>query len=259
MIDIHCHILPNVDDGSDSIEESIKMAKIAQSEGIKKIINTSHYHPDFKYKNGEELNNILNLFNQTLKKENIDIDVFLGNEIYFTEDLLDGFEKMDFCSLNGSRYILVEFSPVNFPKNLVDVVYELRLKNYIPILAHVERYPKIQENPNIIFDCISEGALIQINASSVVGNNGRSSERISKILLDNNMVHFVATDAHSSTSRKPLIKEAYNYIEDKYGDECAKSIFLYNQENVLKNKDIHILEPIKYEGDRGFFKRLFKR
>ncbi|MFR9069953.1 MAG: CpsB/CapC family capsule biosynthesis tyrosine phosphatase, partial [Paraclostridium sp.] len=132
MIDIHCHILPNVDDGSKSLDESIEMAKIAESEGIKKIVNTSHYHPDFKFKKGKELIEILNDFNDTLKTQGIDVEVVLGNELYYTYDLIENFDQLDFYSLNNSKYILIEFSPNNFPNNLVDIVYEIRLRKYIP-------------------------------------------------------------------------------------------------------------------------------
>jgi protein-tyrosine phosphatase len=259
MIDIHCHILPNVDDGSKSLEESIEMAKIAQSEGIKKIVNTSHYHPDFKYKKGKELSEVLNEFNKILKNEGINVDVILGNELYFTEDLIENFENLEFHSMNKSRYVLIEFSPNNFPKNLADIVYEIKLRKYIPILAHVERYPKIQENPNIIYDCINEGALIQVNASSVIGKNGSEAEKISRILLDHNMVHFVATDAHSSTRRRPLIRDAYNHISKLYGEDTSKKLFMENQEIILDDKDLYITDPEKYIEKKNIFKRIFKR
>ena len=259
MIDIHCHILPNVDDGSKSLEESIEMAKIAESEGIKKIVNTSHYHPDFKFKKGEELIEILKNFNDTLKTQGIDVEVVLGNELYYTYDLIENFDQLDFYSLNNSKYILIEFSPNNFPNNLVDIVYEIRLRKYIPILAHVERYPKIQDDPNIIYDCINEGALIQINASSVVGKNGVEAKKTTKILLDNDMVHFIATDAHSSTKRRPLIKETYDYISKLYGEDISQKLFLENQEYILSNKDLDFINPKKYVEKKSLFKRLFKR
>ncbi len=259
MIDIHCHILPKVDDGSKSLEESIEMAKIAQGEGIKKIVNTSHYHYDFKFKKGMELKNILMDFNEKLKEENIDIEVFLGNELFYTEDLIGKFDELDFYSLNDSRYVLIEFSTSNFPKNLTDVVYEMKLRKYIPILAHVERYAKIQENPNIIYDCINEGALIQINASSLIGRNGTEAQKTSNILMDNKMVHFIATDAHSSTKRRPLLKEAYNYVKDGYGEDISKKLFIENQECILNNEHVDILIPDKYIEKKSLFKRLFKR
>ena len=259
MIDIHCHILPNVDDGSESLEESIAMAKIAESEGITKIVNTSHCHFDFKYKKGNELKLELEKFNQVLKEENINIEVLLGNELYYTSDLIERFDELDFFSMNNSKYILMEFSPINFPKNIEDVIYEIKIRGYIPIIAHAERYKQVQEDVNIVLDCIKEGALIQVNASSILGKNGEKAEDTSKKLLDNNMVHFVATDAHSSNRRRPLIKDSYNYILRNYGKEVSEKLFIENPTAVIENRDISILNPTKYEEKRSFLKRLFRK
>ena len=259
MIDIHCHILPNVDDGSESLEESIEMAKIAESEGITKIVNTSHCHFDFKYKKGNELKLELEKFNQALKEENINIEVILGNELYYTSDLIERFDELDFFSMNNSKYILMEFSPINFPKNIEDVIYEIKIRGYIPIIAHAERYKQVQEDVNIVLDCIKEGALIQVNASSILGKNGEKAEDTSKKLLDNNMVHFVATDAHSSNRRRPLIKDSYNYILKNYGKEVSEKLFIENPTAVIENRDISILNPTKYEEKRSFLKRLFRK
>ena len=259
MIDIHCHILPNVDDGSESLEESIAMAKIAESEGITKIVNTSHCHFDFKYKKGNELKLELEKFNQALKEENINIEVLLGNELYYTSDLIERFDELDFFSMNNSKYILMEFSPINFPKNIEDVIYEIKIRGYIPIIAHAERYKQVQEDVNIVLDCIKEGALIQVNASSILCKNGEKAEDTSKKLLDNNMVHFVATDAHSSNRRRPLIKDSYNYILKNYGKEVSEKLFIENPTAVIENRDISILNPTKYEEKRSFLKRLFRK
>ena len=259
MIDIHCHILPNVDDGSESLEESIEMAKIAESEGITRIVNTSHCHFDFKYKKGNELKLELEKFNQVLKEENINIEVLLGNELYYTSDLIERFDELDFFSMNNSKYILMEFSPINFPKNIEDVIYEIKIRGYIPIIAHAERYKQVQEDVNIVLDCIKEGALIQVNASSILGKNGENVEDTSKKLLDNNMVHFVATDAHSSNRRRPLIKDSYNYILKNYGKEVSEKLFIENPTAVIENRDISILNPTKYEEKRSFLKRLFRK
>lgn len=259
MIDIHCHILPEVDDGSKSLEESIEMARIAESEGIKTIVNTSHYHFDFKYKKGEELKAILKDFNQKLKQENINVEVILGNELYYTEDLIGKLEELDFYTINDSKYLLIEFPPTNIPKNIVDVIYEIKLRGYTPILAHVERYPAIQEDPNVIFDAIQEGALIQINASSIVGKNGPDAENTCDILLKNNMVHVIGTDAHSSTRRRPLIKEAYEYVCNEFGNKLSDELFYKNAKTIIDNEAININTPSRYEKKKSFFSRIFKR
>lgn len=259
MIDLHCHILPAIDDGASDLDEALEMARIAQKEGIKKMVNTSHFHPDFKYKMGNVLEGEVNNFNLELKKNNIDIEVLLGNELYYSSDLIEELENLDFYTINNSKYILIEFSPMNVPKNLPDVVYEIKLKGYTPILAHVERYSLIMENPNIIYDCINEGAVIQVNASSVLAKHGKEMKRVADILLDNNMVHIIASDAHGSERRRPQLKEAYDYIKNKYSKEIADNLFENNQSLIISNKDIIKPKANKYQERKGLFSKLFKR
>ena len=240
MIDIHCHIVPNIDDGAKSLNDALEMAKIAYDEGIRKIVNTSHYHPNFEYKKGKELFESVKEFNNILKLNNLDIEVLIGNELYYSEDI-------------------IEFPPIRFPKNIVDIIYEIKIRGYVPILAHVERYKEVQENVNIIYDCIKEGALIQVNSSSIIGKNGKEAERVNEILLNNNMIHFIATDAHSSTRRRPIIRETYDYIVRKYGEQKAEILFIQNPYKVIEDKEISIESPRKYEKSKGFFKKLFKK
>ena len=148
---------------------------------------------------------------------------------------------------------------MNVPKNLPDVVYEIKLKGYTPILAHVERYSLIMENPNIIYDCINEGAVIQVNASSVLGKHGKEMKRVADILLDNNMVHIIASDAHGSERRRPQLKEAYDFIKNKYSKEIADNLFQNNQSLIISNKDIIKPKANKYQERKGLFSKLFKR
>lgn len=259
MIDIHCHIVPNIDDGAKNLDDALEMAKIAYNEGIRKIINTSHYHPSFNYIKGEELLNRVKEFNNILKLNNIDIEIFIGNELYYSEDIIEIIEQKEFYSLNNSRYLLIEFSPLNFPKNILDIIYEIKIRGYIPILAHVERYKAIHENINLIYECINEGALIQVNSSSIIGKNGNEIKKVSNILLDNNMIHFVATDAHSSIRRRPIVKETYNYIVKKYGEKRAQTLFIQNPSKVINNEELYIESPIRYEKSKGFFKKIFRK
>lgn len=259
MIDIHCHIVPNIDDGAKSLDDALEMAKIAYDEGIRKIVNTSHYHPNFEYKKGKELFESVKEFNNILKLNNLDIELLIGNELYYSEDIIEIIEQKEFYTLNNSKYLLIEFSPIRFPKNIVDIIYEIKIRGYVPILAHVERYKEVQENVNIIYDCIKEGALIQVNSSSIIGKNGKEAERVSEILLNNNMIHFIATDAHSSTRRRPIIRETYDYIVRKYGEQKAEMLFIQNPYKVIEDKEISIESPRKYEKSKGFFKKLFKK
>lgn len=260
MIDIHCHILPGVDDGSKNLEDSLEMARIAQSEGIKTIINTSHYSPDFDWVVGEKLLEELVNFNNTLKENNIDVEVLIGNELYYNDNLLEYIDKKEFYTLNKSKYVLIEFSPISFPKNLCDVVYELKIRGYIPILAHVERYQEVQDNPKLIQEAIKEGALIQVNTSSVIGKGPSEANKSCDELLRQNRVHFIGTDAHGSNRRRPLIKEAYEYVSKKYGEDRANRLFLDNPSCVKNNEDIiFIEEPVENSRKKSFLSKLFKR
>ena len=260
MIDVHCHILPDVDDGSECMQESRNMAMIAKEQGIDKIIATPHYHPEFKYLKGEELNKVCEEFKKQLKENNIDIEIYLGNEIYFTYDLIEKISELDFYCLNKSKYILIEFPPTNFPLNLCNIVYELKQKGFIPVLAHVERYIKIHDDPEIIYDCIKTGAIIQINSSSLIGKQGKEIQRFCNLLIGRNMVHLVATDAHGSQRRRPMMKDAYQYIEKKYSKEIADNLFINNAQCILDNKEIIIEEPFEKSMEKvSFLKRIFRR
>lgn len=259
MIDIHCHILPEVDDGSRSLNESIEMAMIAKEQGITKIINTSHYHPDFRYKKGEELIKELNDFNNVLKENMIDIEVLIGNEIYYTKDLIKQINDLDFYTLNNSRYILIELPPTNFPNDLCTIVYELKEKNYTPVFAHVERYIEVQENPEIIYDAIEAGAIIQINSQSILGKSGKELQKICHTLIDRNMVHVVGTDAHRSRRRAPIFSDAYKYVSDKYSKEVADDLFIKNNNLIINNEELSLPKPYKEETKKkGFLSKLFK-
>ena len=259
MIDIHCHILPEVDDGSRSLNESIEMAMIAKEQGITKIVNTSHYHPDFRYKKGEELLKELEDFNNVLKENMIDIEVVIGNEIYYTKDLIKEIDELDFYTLNNSRYILIELPPTNFPKDLCNIVYELKEKNYIPVFAHVERNREVQENPELIYEVINAGAIIQVNSHSILGKSGKELQKVCNTLLNRNMVHVVGTDAHSSKRRTPIFLDAYKYVSEKYSKEMADDLFIKNNNAIINNEALNLPKPYKEEQKKkGFLKKLFK-
>lgn len=259
MIDIHCHILPGIDDGSKSLEESIEMARIAQKEGIKTIVNTSHYNPQFEFKTGDKILEELDRFNKILKDYDIDLKVIVGNEIYCTSDIVQIIESKEFFTINNSRYILLEFSHMGIPKNISDIIYEIKLRGYIVILAHIERYIDIQKNPNQIYDYINEGALIQVNASSIIGKNGKAAKDVCNMLLENNMVHVVGTDAHSSTRRRPLIKDAYDYVANKYGTKRAEKIFKDNAKRIIDDEELIIEGPEENDNKVSFFKKIYNK
>ena len=258
MIDIHSHILPGVDDGSRSMEESIVMAKQYVEDGIHKVIATPHYIDDGDSKIANENKQILDVLNNALKAKKIDLEIYLGNEIYISPDILEDLRSGKVSTLNNSRYVLIESAMLDIPVNIDNIIYELCLKGYIPIIAHPERNLKVQENPNILFGLIMSGALTQINLPSLEGRYGKESKETAELLLSHKMVHFVGTDAHSPRTRSPKVKrslEILRSIVDK--DEFDR--LTKTGEAVLANNNISVEEPIKYEENKSFFNFLRRK
>ena len=252
MIDTHCHILP-IDDGAKDIEESIEMIRIAEKEGIKKIINTSHFNKHKYITDKSTMKVGIDKLNDILKIKKIDVEILQGSELYYSEDLIDRVDEI--CTLADSSYILLEFQINRFPENIKDIVYEFQLKGYKVIIAHPERYPEIREDISILKDIISEGGYIQINASNIIASN-KEMKKTCKEIIENNYVHLIASDGHNTQNRKPQLKEAYEYISKKYGVENAQKLFYTNPEKIINNEDMLAINTKKKFKIKEIIKKL---
>ena len=257
MIDIHCHLLPSVDDGAVDMDETIKMAKIAVSEGIHTIIVTPHYIEYGDYLNKEELKPVLNDVNQRLKDEQIELTLALGQEVYSTPNLISLLQRDEITTLNDSRYLLLEFPMNEIPTYAEDLIYELKILGITPIIAHPERYPMIMDNPNRLIEFIELGALCQSNVGSINGAFGERVKETVWTLIKHQMIHFVATDAHTSRRRGPVMKDAFQAVR-AYDTELAQKLFFDHPSKVYLDAEIKITEPLTVE-KKSFFDRLFKR
>ena len=212
MIDIHNHIIQGVDDGSEDLEMSLDMARIYLENGITKVIGTPHYieRDDFSLSRNKRA---LEKLREELKKNALNLEVYLGNEVYISMDLLKEIEEERVATLNGSRYILIEFPMGDIPIYAESLFYDLQIKGHIPIIAHPERYLKIQEDPNILFEFIRKGALAQLNLPSLEGFYGKQTKRTSKILLKHKMIHFLGTDSHSNGKKSPEVQKSIRILK----------------------------------------------
>lgn len=245
MVDIHCHILPYVDDGPTSIEESIKMAEIAESNGIEVIVATPHYIEDEGYKNYRYNLEILNILKLGLLNRGINIEILLGNEVFITPNIIELLENNEITAINKTKYILIELPMLDIPGYTEQIIFTLRLKGIYPIFAHPERNLKIMKNPNIICDFIKRGALVQLNLSSLEKGDKDSIGKTAGILLKNDMVHFIASDAHSSNRYLSLMHASE--IASGYTNQKNLKKFLYdNPLKVINNEELNIDEPVKY-------------
>lgn len=238
FIDIHSHILPGIDDGSDSLETTIEMLRLAWEEGIRTMIATPHYREGRLETPTEQL---LELYRQVLaeaQKIDTSFQIYLGNELYSSYNLAEHLDSGRAHSLNGTRYVLVEFSPSKSYSEMRMAFRSLQMSGYRPILAHAERYECLLEENTRVRELISSGVYIQVNASSIAGDYGFRIRMFSRGLLKHGEVHFVATDTHNPDDRAPRISKCMAYVEKKYGSKYANLIGRDNALRVLKDAPI---------------------
>ena len=241
MTDTHCHILYGVDDGSVSIEESLELLKAMKEAGFDHIIMTPHYIENTNYcsLNKEKLSKLETLRNE-VKKQHIDINLYLGNEIYISDHIPDSIKENKAYSLNGSKYLLFELPFHNHILNLMDIVHEMRVAGFVPIIAHPERYDYFQDNYKYVDSLKEEGLLFQCNFSSIIGAYGHRSEKAMKYMLKNGYVDYLGTDLHHL--KRGTVLEEFNKIKKKIkkiaGEEYYQKI-LNNNEALLKEESIY--------------------
>jgi protein-tyrosine phosphatase len=227
MIDIHCHILPGVDDGAQSLSDSLNMARKAVEQGIHKIVATPH-HLTSSYENPKQsiIDRVKDL-NAALREEKIDLEVLPGQEVRIHGEMVEGYEAGDILPVNHTPYILVEFPSNHVPRYTEKLFYDLQVNGLIPVIVHPERNQEIIEHPELLYQLVKKGAMTQITAASVCGDFGKKIKNFSLQLVDANLTHFIATDAHNTTNRTFKMREAYGIIERKYGNE----LLYYFEEN----------------------------
>ena len=238
IIDIHCHIMPGVDDGSQDMATSLEMLRIAEKNGITHIILTPHHKP--MHHNVSPEHNVL--YRKKLQEEaralNLKVKLFSGNEIYYSDETMEELEQGKICPLAGSEYVLVEFHPTNPFMAIQNAMNRIQAAGYIPIVAHVERYSDLVTHPARVSDLMDMGCLIQVNASSIMGKYGFGISHFTKKLLKNGSVHFVASDAHDTGRRAPQLAECRGYVARKYGQDYANELFFLNPSKVIRNEQI---------------------
>lgn len=197
MTDIHCHLIYDVDDGSRSLEESLELLQELNNVGFDKVIITPHFISGTEYDadNTKKLSKLKKI-KQEIKKANLDMQVFLGNEIFINKNITELFKKDMVTSLANSKYLLIELPFHNKILGLEDLLYELTCQGYIPIIAHPERYDYFQDNYKLVDSFKEEGILFQCNYASILGYYGKKAEKLVKYLLKKHYVDYFGTDLH---------------------------------------------------------------
>ncbi len=242
MIDIHSHILNGLDDGAKSLEESKAILQKMSKIGVTHIVLTPHFikGSQFVFDNLEKQDGLEKL-KKILKEEQIPIYLYLGNEIFIDREILSLLKKNALTTLNGSHYLLVEF-PVSRPTNdLMDILFFLRSKGFVPIIAHPERYLYFQKHPEKIKEYLKMGCLFQGNLANILGKYGVHAKKLFLYMLKNNQYQFLATDVHHENDilfkKMEKIKHTIVRITNQ---KTYERLTIENPLKVLKDEKIKI-------------------
>lgn len=236
--DIHSHILPKIDDGAENLDMSLEMLRTAFDNGIRRIILTPHNKPMRHNAGPEKMKELTQALLTEMKKSNLEIELYNGNEIYYHSDILTLLEQKKALTLADSDYVLVEFGPMDDFAYIRRGIHQLLSGGYRPILAHVERYSALRATSGCIQELAAMGCCIQVNAGSIMGQYGLGTKLFTRKLLSKELVHFVATDAHDNGKRSPAMLSCMKFIERKYGKGQAERIFVKNPDCILSNEYI---------------------
>jgi protein-tyrosine phosphatase len=241
-VDIHCHILPGFDDGALCLKEAIHMAKLAERSGITTIIATPHHANGLYECKADAVKAAVSELNGHLREAEVRVIILPGQEIRIHSDLLNGLQSGDILTLNETSYILLELPTMHVPEYLEEMLYELSLRKLVPVIAHPERNAVLLRDHKRILRYRELGALLQITAQSVTGLFGKKIQKFAMALCKEHLVHFVASDAHNTTTRSGQLAVAYELLQGRLGPDYPV-YYQYNSLCLIQNESIQSLPP----------------
>ncbi|QNO14615.1 capsular biosynthesis protein [Alkalicella caledoniensis] len=257
IVDTHSHLIPAIDDGAKNMDETLEMCQIAEKENISKIIATPHFIRGEFFSTPRDVKDNVKNINKKLRELGIDVKIYSGHEVFIDPDIPKLLINGEINTLNDSRYVLIELPMNGIPSYTEDTLYSIRLKGYVPVIAHPERNSEIINDPNILFRLIELGAVSQMTTFSLLGKYGERIQKVSEEMLRHNLVHLMATDAHTPRRRSPKIVEAQKRLVDMVGAQKANTI-MANGERILQNQELEIFIPHKIEKLSVFSKMMKK-
>lgn len=262
MIDIHSHILPDIDDGARSLEEAVEMARIGAEDGIEYMVSTPHMYNGLSHnpEPAEILERVAAL-NEAINDPN-GLKILPGNEVHISHDIAEHARNNRVTKINQRNYMLVEFPQLTVPVGADELFYKLLLQGVRPILVHPERNGQIQANPAIVAKYVERGVYIQVTAMSVTGEFGPIARAAAERLMRHNCVHFLATDTHRTKSRPPILSRGRDAAALFIGEEKAAALVEENPRAVINGDALRVEPVIPFDGGsrekkKSFFSRLF--
>lgn len=257
MIDIHTHLLPQIDDGSQDWDETLSLIRQGIHDGVEGAICTPHIlnvlDEPFESKALFKFDQLRDL----ISRNSLKFTVWMGSEIH-CQSIFSTFSRI--VTLNNSqKYLLMELPLTEFPSDVGEKMFKFILDGITPILAHPERNSAIMKNHEIVYQFVQQGVLMQLNAGSLTGDFGRTVKQTAVDLLDRNMVHFVASDCHSANSRPMFLSFARRFVSEKWGKKTAETLFEVNPKKVIRGEPIKVPEPVPIVQKKSFIKKVFGR
>lgn len=253
MIDIHCHILPGVDDGAKTLEESLEMCRMAAADGIQTIVASPHQQDGVYNTAAETILQKAELLRRAVKQAAIPLTILPGADVYIDVNTAESIANGSVMTINQTgRYFLMEFPSHTLPANIDKLIFNLLLKNITPVLTHPERIGEVQQHPGQVYELVSLGVLSQITAMSLTGGFGRHAQKCAKTLVEHNLAHIIATDAHSVASRPPILSKGVEVAARIVGKEQAQAMVTTIPRQIISGEPVVNLEPPIPVKRRGF-------
>lgn len=235
MVDIHCHVLPGIDDGSKSWEMTAGMCGMAAADGITHIVATPHANHLYAY----DRERYTDMLGQLHDAGDGKLTFSLGCDFHFSYDnIRDALEYPRRYTIGDTQYLLIEFSDYGIPPSVQQDVFTLRSHGMMPIITHPERNQLLLKKPELVLSLVEQGCLVQVTANAVTGAWGKASQKMARWLLQKQAIHAVASDAHDTANRKPILSEARRAITELAGSEVAERLVLHNPAAIVEGRSL---------------------
>jgi protein-tyrosine phosphatase len=246
MIDLHCHILPGIDDGPASLEDAVRMARIAVEDGIHTLVTTPHGVDWASTHGGDEsdLRHEIAALQGELRRQELDLEILPGMEVHLLPETPSLYRGKQVFTLNSSRYILVEFPIHSFPIYAEDTLFNLQVHKLVPVIAHAERYSALAERPELLEQMVARGMLLQITAGSLMGQFGAQAREMAETLITRRMAHVMASDGHSVSRRPPILSGGLQRAGQLVGEDIALEMVTTVPAAILRNEEVTVPEPV---------------
>lgn len=232
MIDLHCHILPELDDGPTTLAQSVAMARVAAADGVTTIVATPHVNGPFP--SPAQILTKCKQLNETLLREGIPLEILPGAEMYAMADRAFFIDR----TINSTPYILVEFPLTHLPAQAARAIFNLQVNGFKPVIAHPERIPNVVAKPQLMEELLAGQVYLQLTAGSLTGSFGPGPEKCARYLLKKGVVHFIASDGHAVDYRRPVLSEGLKIASRLIGNEAARRLVLDNPKAVLAGEEL---------------------